>query len=125
MGVVHSDRPDKRRVRFEATAHALLSQALNSLPLDAAVDHFAASRFIHDRLPPRVTATDASKLEEVKDDKALVNSKLRLRTRHVARLAIEDGVACLYHHCGNTRKYHEVAEPPHIDFAIESAVWAE
>lgn len=154
MGVVNSDRNDKRRAAFKATAHALLAQVLDSLPLDAAVDQFAASRFMHERLPPCAAADDAEKLPESLDGAALASSKIRLRTRHVARLAVEDGVAVLYHHCGNTRRYFKLAqvgtpahvlrkchtpvlspishtrllsryreldEPPHIDFAIESA----
>ena len=150
MGVVNSDRNDKRRAAFKATAHALLAQVLDSLPLDAAVDQFAASRFMHERLPPCAAADDAEKLLGSLDGAALASSKIRLRTRHVARLAVEDGVAVLYHHCGNTRRYfkfarqcmfcanatpqcapisltrllsryRELDEPPHIDFAIESA----
>lgn len=109
MGVVNSDRNDKRRAAFKATAHALLAQVLDSLPLDAAVDQFAASRFMHERLPPCAAADDAAKLPESLDGAALASSKIRLRTRHVARLAVEDGVAVLYHHCGNTRRYFKLA----------------
>ncbi len=56
-----------------------------------------------------------------------LESKIRLTTRHVARLAIEGGgeggeeVAALYHCAQNTRIYRERDEPEKIDFALEAA----
>uniref|UniRef100_A0A7S0JIT5 Bifunctional lysine-specific demethylase and histidyl-hydroxylase n=1 Tax=Calcidiscus leptoporus TaxID=127549 RepID=A0A7S0JIT5_9EUKA len=117
MGAVHSDSADRRRVAFERTAHRLLSQLLTSLPLDAACDQFVCSNLMHERLPPFPANADSAKLEAAE---LTPRCAIRLRTRHIARLAIEGDAAVLYHHVENTRVYRELAEPASVAFAMEA-----
>ena len=133
MGIIHSDEADQvgeqdsepdsraqRRAAFSREASRLMTQVLNSVPLDDAVDQFAAHGFLHDRLAPFSAPMDVECL--LRHDQVSLDSRIRLRSRRVARLTIEGEVAVLYHCGGNGREmFHAHSEPQHIDFAIESA----
>ena len=49
-----------------------------------------------------------------------LGSRVRLVTRHAARLAVEGDAAILYYSSGNTRIYMELPEPNHMDFDLEA-----
>uniref|UniRef100_A0A6S9XR40 Bifunctional lysine-specific demethylase and histidyl-hydroxylase n=2 Tax=Chrysotila carterae TaxID=13221 RepID=A0A6S9XR40_CHRCT len=117
-GAVYSDRTnDSRRVAFEATVARMLGALVSNVPLDAACDQFACSNFMHERLPPHTAPADAKRLSP---PNLTLKSAVRLRSRHAARLCIEDEVAVLYHHVENTTIYRELPEPAHVDFAMEA-----
>ena len=150
MGVAHADRgADVRREEFERTAQELLSkvlltasgsvlassfrttylqatlvphvQVVSSVPIDAAVDNFAATRFIHERLPPALPPPDMARRPPPSEATSLtLGSRVRLVTRHAARLAVEGDAAILYYSSGNTRIYMELPEPNHMDFDLEA-----
>ena len=61
---------------------------------------------MYDRMPPHATPDDARRLARA--GCLSLASKVRLRSRSAARLAVEGDVAVLYHHGTNTRAYHEV-----------------
>ena len=91
-----------------------------SVPIDAAVDNFAATRFIHERLPPAVPPPDMARRPPPSEATCLtLESRVRLVTRHAARLAVEGDAAILYYSSGNTRVYMELPEPNHMDFDLE------
>jgi len=119
MGVLHSDRADARRAQFSQMAHGLLQRLVASMPLDAVADQFAGRGWMYDRMPPHATPDDARRLARA--GSLSLASKVRLRSRSAARLAVEGDVAVLYHHGTNTRAYHEVDEPQHIDFDLDAA----
>ena len=104
----------------------MMSTVLSSLPLDAACDQFAARRLMYDRLPPRLARADAAHLPA--DDAAVqavsLGSRVRLVSRHAARLAVEGDMAVLYYHTCNPRVLNAQPEhdrAQHIDFALEAA----
>jgi len=109
MGALHSDSADARRADFSRMAHALLQQVLASLPVDAAADQFACANWMHDRLPPCAPPDDEKRIAA---DGVGLDMRVRMRSRSVARLAIEGELAVLYHHGTNTRVYHEVRSRP-------------
>eukprot|EP00908_Phaeocystis_cordata_P001047 Transcript_11123.p2 GENE.Transcript_11123~~Transcript_11123.p2 ORF type:complete len:511 (-),score=238.91 Transcript_11123:80-1612(-) len=123
MGVVHSDAADVRRAAFHEKMHGMMSALLASLPLDAACDQFAATRLMHDRLPPRLPLADAAHVPAQDDAQTAVGlgSRVRLVARHAARLAVEGEVAALYFHTLNPKVFHADAEPQRIDFSLEAA----
>jgi len=89
------------------------------MPLDAVADQFAGRGWMYDRMPPHATPDDARRLARA--GSLSLASKVRLRSRSAARLAVEGDLAVLYHHGTNTRAYHEVDEPQHIDFDLDAA----
>ena len=109
-----------RRAAIEQRLRTMLHDLVDSLPLDAMCDQFACQRYLHERLPPPPAAADAAR-QPADAEEVQLDSKIRLSSRHVARLAIEDGVAALYYCSDNTRVYRERDEPEKIDFAIEAA----
>jgi len=118
VGAMHSDSTDPRRAEFAQQAHALLSQVLASLPVDAVADQFAVQNWMHERMPPLAPPDDARRLAHGKPN---LDARVRMRSRSVARLAVEGELAVLYHHAGNTRVYREIDEPQHIDFDLDAA----
>ena len=109
-----------RRAAISMRLRTMLRQLVDSMPLDDMVDQFVCQRFLFDRMPPRLSSHDASR--RLTDPSVVtLDSKIRLTSARVARLAIEDGVAAFYFSSHNTRTFHGHEEPQHIDFAIESA----
>ena len=110
-----------RRAAIGGRLRAMLHELVESLPLDAACDQFATQRFMYDRMAPWMPTADAARIPADPDTGVTLSSKVRLVTKRCARLAIEEGVAALYHCAGNGRMYRSVPEPQHIDFDIEAA----
>jgi hypothetical protein len=81
---------------------------LASLPLDAVADQFAVQNWMHERLPPLAAPDDARRLPHAPVG---IDARVRMRSRSVARLAVEGELAVLYHHASNTRVYREVRRP--------------
>ena len=82
-----------------------MSRVLQSVPMDAALDQFACRTFMYDRMAPRLSASDVARVP--RDPSAVqLSSRIRLVTRHAARLAIEGEVACLYTSTTNSRIFH-------------------
>ena len=73
---------------------------------------------MYDRMPPKLGPSDTARLP-IDPSAVGLDSRIRLVTRHAARLAIEGQVACLYYCTTNSRVYHGDPEPPHIDFDLE------
>eukprot|EP00966_Prymnesium_polylepis_P080273 1859609-Prymnesium_polylepis.3 len=74
MGVQHADAsgeeadaapgavagaPSSRRAELGARLRGMLSQLVETMPIDAICDQFLARRFLFDRLPPRLAPADA------------------------------------------------------------------
>ena len=82
-----------------------------SVPLDAAVDNFAATRFIHERLPPALAPPDRARRPPPSEAESLsLRSRVRLVTRHVARLAVEGDAAVRLPE--TTQSPHTLTPPP-------------
>ena len=109
-----------RRAAISMRLRTMLRQLVDSMPLDDMVDQVVCQRFLFDRMPPRLSSHDASR--RLTDPSVVtLDSKIRLTSARVARLAIEDGVAAFYFSSHPTRTFPGHEEPQHIDFAIESA----
>lgn len=81
----------------------LYHQALSML--DAACDQIG-KRFISDRLPPALTEAEAQSTSEAQSGaKVWPNTLVRLARPGIARLALEDNKAVLYHCIDNSRVY--------------------
>jgi hypothetical protein len=109
-----------RRGAIQMRLRTMLHQLVDELPLDAMVDQFVCQRFLFDRMPPRLAPSDAAR-RPIDPAAITLDSKVRLTSRRVARLAAEEGLAALYFSAHNTREFHGHAEPQHIDFAPEAA----
>ena len=93
-------------------------QALSML--DAACDQIG-KRFISDRLPPALTAVEAEKTSESQSGAKLwPNTLVRLVRPGIARLALEDGKAVLYHCVDNSRVYQGNPLSP-LEFELDDA----
>lgn len=121
MGVAHADADgDERRAAMCARVRGMLRTLVEELPVDAMCDQFLCRNFMHERLPPKLAPADAPRVD-VPEAAVELGSRLRLTSRHAARVAVEDGFVGLYFHGHNTRVYRELEEPHHIDFALEAA----
>ena len=110
----------RRRAAMGARLRTMLHQLIESMPLDDVADQFVCQRFLHDRMPPRLSSHDAAR-RPTDPDTIAIDSRIRLTSRSVARLAIEDGVAALYYSSSNSRSFHGHAEPQHLDFDLSAA----
>ena len=109
-----------RRAAITGRLRCMLRDLVDEMPLDAIVDHFLCHRYLHDRMPPRLAPADAARRPANPSD-VTIDDRIRLLSRRVARLAVEEGVAALYYSAGNGRSLHAHGEPQHIDFALEAA----
>ena len=80
----------------------------------------------YDRLPPRLSRADAAHVpaDEAAVDAISLGSRVRLVSRHAARLAVEGDLAVLYYYTLNPRVLNAQPEhdrAQHIDFALEAA----
>lgn len=88
--------------------------------LDAACDQIG-KRFISDRLPPALTAAEAESTSESSTGvKIWPNTLVRLVRGGIARLALEDGKAILYHCIDNSRVYQGNPLSP-MEFELDDA----
>ena len=78
-----------RRAAISMRLRTMLRQLVDSMPLDDMVDQFVCQRFLFDRMPPRLSSHDASR--RLTDPSVVtLDSKIRLTSARVARLAIEE-----------------------------------
>ena len=75
---------------------------------------------MYDRMPPHLGKSDA-KYASVDPEKVELDSRLRLTSRHAARIAVEAGVVALYFAAHNPKEQHGHPEPHRTDFALEAA----
>ena len=90
--------------------------------LDAACDQMG-KRFISDRLPPAFTATEMASTSESRTEnggKIFPNTLCRLARPGIARLALEEGKAVLYHCVDNSRVYQGNPLSP-MEFEMDDA----
>ena len=90
--------------------------------LDAACDQMG-KRFISDRLPPAFTAAEIASTSEsrtVNGGKIFPNTLCRLVRPGIARLALEEGRAVLYHCVDNSRVYQGNPLSP-MEFEVDDA----
>jgi bifunctional lysine-specific demethylase and histidyl-hydroxylase NO66 len=95
-------------------------EALNMV--DAACDQIG-KRFLSDRLPPSFTETEKSLTSEKRKEnggKIWPNTMVRLARPGIARLALEDGKAVLYHCVDNARVYRGNPLSP-LEFELDDA----
>jgi lysine-specific demethylase/histidyl-hydroxylase NO66 len=59
MGVAHSDESSPQRTEFIEKIKFLMTKLFDHAPIDAAVDQMG-KQFIHDALPPMLTAGEQS-----------------------------------------------------------------
>lgn len=89
--------------------------------LDAACDQMG-KRFLSDRLPPALTATEKAEtnMQAQGQVKLLPNMMCRLVRPGIARLVLENGMAVLYHCADNSIVYHENPLSP-MEFEMDDA----
>jgi lysine-specific demethylase/histidyl-hydroxylase NO66 len=90
--------------------------------LDAACDQIG-KRFISDRLPPAFTTTETASTTESRAEnggKIWPNTLCRLARPGIARLALEEGKAVLYHCVDNSRVYQGNPLSP-MEFEMDDA----
>jgi len=90
--------------------------------IDAACDQIG-KRFLSDRLPPAFMETERLLTSENRSEnggKIWPNTMVRLARPGIARLAIEDGKAVLYHCVDNARIYHGNPLSP-LEFELDDA----
>lgn len=118
MGVLNSDRTDRRRTAFRKKVQTLITKLINYAPFDAAVDQ-KAKDFLHDCLPP--VLTDSEKALSVHglparwengdvqglDVSIKKNTRVRLLRYGAVRLCNEGGDILLYYTTENSRVYHK------------------
>ena len=80
----------------------------------------------YDRLPPRLSRADAAHVpaDEAAVDAISLGSRVRLVSRHAARLAVEGDLAVLYYYTLNPRVLNAQPEhdrAQHIDFSLDAA----
>ena len=109
----------RQRAAFERQLTALVADVVRRLPADAACDQMGR-RLMHDRLPPALAPADAPRHLR-RPERLTLDCRIRLLSRHAARLAVEEGVAVLYYHTANSRVYHAADDAAHLDFALEAA----
>ena len=71
-------------------------------------------------MPPKLSSHDRARVPKRPEDVTL-DASIRLTSRNVCRLVIEEGVAALYTSSQNARRFRGHEEPQHIDFALEAA----
>ncbi|KAL0967598.1 hypothetical protein UPYG_G00254290 [Umbra pygmaea] len=118
MGVQNSDKEDPRRVQFLSKIDGLMKKLAKFAPVDAAVDQKARD-FIHDCLPPMLTADEqASSVQgapsrwedgEAVDVGVAIKSQTRIRLIRagIARLCSDGEAVWLYYTADNSRVYHK------------------
>ncbi|OQR93849.1 nucleolar protein [Achlya hypogyna] len=123
MGAIHSDKTDDpRRVEFLATLKKSLRQVVAEAMdiADAACDQMARN-FLVDRLPPMLEDEEEDcTVEGSPRPKINVNARFKLLRYGIARMAIEDGKAVVYHCKENSRKHHENPLSP-LEFELDDA----
>ncbi|CAK4086749.1 unnamed protein product [Aphanomyces euteiches] len=123
MGVMYSDlEGDSRREEFLATMKKHMRLVVNEAMdiADAACDQMARN-FLVDRLPPALEDEEEDcTVEGSPRPKINVNARFKLLRYGIARLAIEDGKAVLYHCKDNSRKHHENPLSP-MEFELDDA----
>lgn len=88
--------------------------------LDAACDQIG-KRFLSDRLPPALTAAETENTSEGQSGaKIWPNTLVRLVRPGIARMALEDGKAVLYHCVDNSRVYQGNPLSP-MEFELDDA----
>ncbi|EQC33644.1 hypothetical protein SDRG_08748 [Saprolegnia diclina VS20] len=123
MGAIHSDKTeDPRRVAFLAALKKNLREIVTEAMdiADAACDQMARN-FLVDRLPPLLEDEEEDcTVEGSPRPKINVNARFKLLRYGIARMAIEDGKAVVYHCKENSRKHHENPLSP-LEFEIDDA----
>ncbi|XP_049612676.1 ribosomal oxygenase 1 isoform X1 [Syngnathus scovelli] len=129
MGVQNSDKDDPRRAVFFSKIDNLMNKLRNFSAVDAAVD-LKAREFLHDCLPPKLTAEEAAgsvheapaRWEDgsVKDVGAYITSQTRvgLLRAGCARLCSDGDAVHLYYTTDNSRVYHK-EEPKSFEIKPE------
>jgi len=118
-GAMHMDNPDAARVAFKATLKGYLQRIMDDAEsmIDAAADQFG-KRFVSDKLPPPLTEEE----EDKTTDRTQLgpDSLLKLVTKSVCRLVVEEGKVVLYHAMDNGRAHHEAEMSP-LEFELDDA----
>ncbi|XP_051909115.1 ribosomal oxygenase 1 [Hippocampus zosterae] len=129
MGVQNSDKDDPRRAKFFSKIDNLMNKLRNFVAVDAAVD-LKAREFLHDCLPPKLTAEEAAgsvhgapaRWEEgrVRNAGAYITSQTRvgLLRAGCARLCSDGDAVHLYYTTDNSRVYHK-EEPKSFEIKPE------
>jgi bifunctional lysine-specific demethylase and histidyl-hydroxylase NO66 len=112
-----------RKTFMEETKKRIIRVSKEALSLiDAACDQMG-KRFLSDRLPPALSAKEASYTNDNRDangGKILPNTMIRLVRPGIARLVLEDDKAVLYHCMDNSRVYHGNPLSP-LEFEMDDA----
>lgn len=120
MGVQNSEKEDPRRDRFMAHIQGLMKKLVSFAPVDAAVDQ-KAKDFLHDCLPPLLTAEekagsvygaparwgDSEALDVAVELKS--QTRIKLVRAGAARLCSDGDTVHLYYTTENSRVYHKEA----------------
>ncbi|KAM9779034.1 ribosomal oxygenase 1 [Syngnathus typhle] len=129
MGVQNFDKDDPRRAAFFSKIDNLMNKLRNFTAVDAAVD-LKAREFLHDCLPPKLTAEEAARSVHkaparwedgsVKDVGASITSQTRvgLLRAGCARLCSDGDAVHLYYTTDNSRVYHK-EEPKSFEIQPE------
>ncbi|XP_019723520.1 ribosomal oxygenase 1 [Hippocampus comes] len=129
MGVQNSDKDDPRRAKFFSKIDNLMNKLSNFVAVDAAVD-LKAREFLHDCLPPKLTADEAAgsvhgapaRWEEgrVRNAGAYITSQTRVALLRAgcARLCSDGDAVHLYYTTDNSRVYHK-EEPKSFEIKPE------
>jgi len=121
------DDDDKniRKLQDEFRAEAkkrIMRVAKNAVDmLDAACDQMG-KRFLSDRLPPALTASEQSATSQATSQqiRLLPNHLVRLARPGIARLVLENDMAVLYHCADNSLVFHEHPVSP-MEFELDDA----
>ncbi|PNF17005.1 Ribosomal oxygenase 1 [Cryptotermes secundus] len=131
MGVAHSDKSSTQRTDFIEKIKSLMAKLFDHAPIDAAVDQMG-KQFIHDALPPMLTAEekqfscvgDGLRMgpngEIISGGEITLDTKIKLLRAHVIRLVTEEDNVRVYHTMDNSFEYHR-EEPQYLEISFELA----
>lgn len=131
MGVARSDESSPRRTDFIEKIKSLTTRLFDHAPIDAAVDQMG-KQFIHDALPPMLTAEekqfssfgDGHKMgpdgKIISGGEITLETKIKLLRAHVIRLVTEEDNVRVYHSMDNSLEYHG-EEPQYLEISFDLA----
>eukprot|EP00698_Gefionella_okellyi_P014945 TRINITY_DN4177_c0_g2_i1.p1 TRINITY_DN4177_c0_g2~~TRINITY_DN4177_c0_g2_i1.p1 ORF type:complete len:500 (-),score=120.33 TRINITY_DN4177_c0_g2_i1:105-1604(-) len=121
MGVMYSDRDDdQRRAAFQAHVARIMREIEDCIPLDAAADQMMATQ-MHSRLPPALPPAARKRCHPATaTNKVSVKSEVRLISKNVARMTVEEETAVVYH-CVNNPRVYMAADAQFVEFDISLA----
>lgn len=133
MGIVHSEKDEQKdRKVFAEKVSELVKQMIVNAPYDAAADQMGIN-FIHDCLPPFLTADDKecsiygggecwSKIKKkvINRTELEPDTNIRLIRGNCIRVVAEQEVVRVYHTLENSREYH-ATEPQFVELSPEHA----